>query len=117
MKKLLTILEIGCLTLIVLAGCIYVGNMQPIASFTVTPNNGTSPLTVTFDASESYDPDGTIASYLWDFGDGQTDSLTVPTTAHVYTVQSESRVFTAILMVTDDLGATDTTVRNIAVEP
>ncbi len=117
MKKLLAVLGFGCLALLLIAGCIYIGNMRPIAIFTATPDNGTSPLTVAFDASESYDPDGTIASYLWDFGDGQTDSLTVPTTAHVYTVQSESRVFTAILMVTDDLGATDTTVRNIAVEP
>jgi len=117
MKKLLLVLGIGCLALIVLAGCIYVGNMRPIASFTATPNNGTSPLTVTFDASESYDPDGTIEAYLWDFGDGQTASLVVPTTVHQYTVQTDSRVFTAILTVTDNLGATDTTVRNISVEP
>jgi len=36
---------------------------------------------------------------------------------HQYTVQTESQVFTAILTVTDNLGASDTTVRNIAVEP
>jgi len=117
MKKLLTVFGIGCLTLIVLAGCIYVGNMRPIASFTATPNSGTSPLSVTFDGSASYDPDGTIDAYLWDFGDGQTASLIVPTTVHQYTVQTESQVFTAILTVTDNLGATDTTVRNISVEP
>jgi len=51
MKKLLTALGIGCLTLIVLAGCIYLGNRRPIASFTATPNSGTSPLSVTFDGS------------------------------------------------------------------
>lgn len=31
---------------------------------------GTAPLTITFDISESYDPDGEIVSFTLDFGDG-----------------------------------------------
>jgi len=31
---------------------------------------GTAPLTITFDISESYDPDGQIVSFTLDFGDG-----------------------------------------------
>jgi PKD repeat protein len=33
-----------------------------------------SDLTVTFDASKSYDPDGSIVFYLWDFGDNTTEN-------------------------------------------
>lgn len=60
--------------LLIVAGCVYVGNIHPIAGFTAVPTTGTTPLTVVFDASASSDTDGTIAGYAWDFGDGQTAS-------------------------------------------
>jgi len=97
-------------------GCIYVGNIRPVAVIVAAPTNGTSPLDVDFDASGSTDADGTIAVYHWDFGDGQTPSLTALVT-HTYTVQSVSQVFTVILTVTDDLGGTDQAFVNIAVDP
>jgi len=31
---------------------------------------GTAPLTITFDISASYDPDGEVISFTFDFGDG-----------------------------------------------
>src|SRR5439155_18498376 len=46
------------------------GNQPPVARLTVTPSSGTAPLTVSADASASSDPDRTIASYRFDFGDG-----------------------------------------------
>ena len=104
--------------IVAVAGCALLGNLNPIASFTAAPSTGPSPLSVDFDASASSDPDGTIAAYVWDFGDGQTASLTVPTLTYVYTnVQSDPVVYTAILTVVDNDGAEDDAVKNITVEP
>ena len=58
---------------------------------------------VTFDGSGSSDPDGTIVSYEWDFGDEVTG--TGETTTHAY---SSPDTYTVTLIVTDDDGATDT---------
>jgi len=41
-------------------------NQPPVPNFTFTIDE----LTVTFDGSSSYDPDGTITTWSWDFGDG-----------------------------------------------
>jgi PKD repeat protein len=47
---------------------------DPVAVFSANPSQGLYPLLVGFDASSSYDPDGTIVSYEWDFGDGSQGS-------------------------------------------
>ena len=52
------------------------------------------------DGSGSSDPDGQIASYLWEFGDGQTSTEAVVN--HTYASQGS---YTVILTVTDDKGA------------
>jgi len=76
-----------------------VTNRPPVADFTLSPQKGEIPLTVTFDASSSYDPDGTIVSYDWDFGDGSTGKGKVVT----YTYDKEG-TFSVRLIVTDDKG-------------
>jgi len=40
--------------------------------------------TVTFDAQESRDPDGTIVSYIWNFGDGSLRETREPLVRHKY---------------------------------
>jgi PKD repeat protein len=74
-------------------------NLVPVASFTVSCTG----LTCSFDGSGSSDPDGSITSYVWDFGDGGSGSG--PTTAHAY---ASAGARTVALTVTDNDGATDT---------
>ncbi len=50
------------------------GTFLPQASFTASVTSGGAPLPVSFDASASSALGGTIVSYNWDFGDGQTGS-------------------------------------------
>lgn len=57
---------------------------------------------IDFDASKSEDSDGTIVSWIWDLGDGTSDSG--ETTTHTY---SSSNNFTVTLTVTDNDGETD----------
>src|SRR5712691_8375218 len=76
-------------------------NMSPVASFTVTGNNTVTGSTVSFNAGASADPDGTIVSYAWTFGDGGT--ATGVTASHVY---ATAGTLTVTLTVTDNVGAT-----------
>lgn len=57
--------------------------------------------TVTFDASASSSPIGGIATYAWDFGDGQTATTTTPICTHIYSV---SGTYTVTLTVTNTAG-------------
>lgn len=54
---------------------------------------------ITFDGSQSYDEDGSIANYTWDFGDGNHGYGVAP--KHSYSLKG---TYTVILMVTDDFG-------------
>ncbi|HVQ41490.1 MAG TPA: PKD domain-containing protein, partial [Vicinamibacterales bacterium] len=56
-----------------------VANAPPVASFTVSCNGATC----TFNSLSS-DPDGTIAAYSWDFGDGSYEWSSVPVIIHRY---------------------------------
>lgn len=57
---------------------------------------------ITFDASKSYDPDGEIVEYVWDFGDGETGKGKI--VSHSYAVPGN---YTVTLTVKDERGATD----------
>ncbi len=77
-------------------------NQAPVADPN-GPYTGTVGNAIQFDGSASSDPEGAIASYDWDFGDGATGNGATPT--HTYT---ETGTFTVTLSVTDDGGLSDT---------
>lgn len=76
------------------------GNTPPVAGLFLDPLSGFAPLTVGCSAASSYDPDGSIVSYAWDYGDGTTGSGM--TSAHTY---QQAGTYTVTLTVTDDRGA------------
>jgi len=75
-------------------------NKDPVAR-TGGPYNGIIDESITFSAKNSYDDDGRIVSFEWDFGDGTTG--TGETVSHSY---EEIGEYLVVLTVTDDSGAT-----------
>ena len=92
-----------------LAPCIFqqVVNGVPVAALTRAPEGGTGPLAVSFSTAGSRDPEGPLASWTLDFGDGTpaaTGTGDPPATvAHTY---ATAGTFTATLTVRDKAGAT-----------
>ena len=81
-------------------------NEPPTADFTSSSDE----LTAEFDASDSADADGTIASYAWNFGDGTTGTGVNP--SHAYATAGTRNV---TLTVTDDDGDTGTVTKPVTV--
>ena len=93
------------------SGCSII-NSPPVARIAAVPLSGQSPLSVSFDAGGSYDPDGSIRAYHWDFGDGSTGAGV--TTEHTF-VTATTESYTVVLTVTDDDGATTSCEQSIEV--
>jgi PKD repeat protein len=70
-------------------------------------------LMVTFNASSSYDPDGYIVSYRWDFGDGNTTTVAVPIVNHKY---AKPGTYNVTLTVIDDEGLSASAKDSITIE-
>ncbi len=90
-------------------------DLPPVAIFTFTPGNPMVGQPVTFDASASFDPDGSLCvppcqAWLWDFGDGSTFGGRVVT--HTYFIRG---TFNVTLTVTDDRPLRSSTTRPIMV--
>jgi PKD repeat protein len=77
-----------------------IGNANPAAEFA----HSCTGLTCTFDGTASFDADGTVESYRWDFGDGNVSTAGANVT-HTY---ANAGSFSASLTVTDNEGATGT---------
>jgi PKD repeat protein len=85
-------------------------NLEPRASFGLSPESGFAPLRIDFDASSSVDEDGQITSWTWDFGDGL--GGTGETTSHTF---EEAGEFLVTLTVGDDRGDTGASSRTVTV--
>ncbi len=85
-------------------------NLPPLASFSLTPDTPAIGETVSFDAGASTDPDGSVVSYAWDFGDG-TQSTGAQTT-HAY---SNVGQYPVSLTVTDNEGSQATLQQSVVV--
>ena len=62
------------LAALVCVGSAVLANTPPVAQFVATASLDDLALTVLFDATESYDSDGSIVSFQWVFGDGYSGS-------------------------------------------
>jgi hypothetical protein len=89
-------------------------NDPPVADFSWTPQNASNNQPITFDASTSCDPDGTITTFEWDWNsDGVYDeNHTTPTATHSWTKPGG---YPVTMRVTDDENATGVTTKTVQV--
>ena len=85
-------------------------NKPPIASVTISSTTIMLGETITFDATDSYDLDGDIDFYYWNFDDGRTSNQMVK--EHTYT---NSGIFNVSLKLIDNLNDISTTYYTIEV--
>lgn len=86
---------------------------KPTVDFSVSPAKGCVPLSVGF-TSNSTAGDGTIAKFLWDFGDGETvQGSNYATTTHIYTLPQQPPI---TLNVTNSYGCYTTLTKSNMVE-
>jgi len=89
-----------------------VEDLPPVAAITALPVSGVAPLSVQFDGSSSYDPEGSALAFSWDFGDLSAASTAVSPT-HLY---EDPGLYVATLRVTDGRGQIGTDSVVITVE-
>jgi len=91
-------------------GCI--PNKPPIAAFTYSPPNPRVCESILFNASLSYDPEGFIASYTWDFGDGNVTDVSSFLIYHHYDIPG---AYNVTLTAVDSGGLKNATSKEIIV--
>lgn len=91
-----------------------INTTEPTAEFTWAPQTPTQNQTVTVDASGSDDPDGTITVYEWDWDNNGVyeETLSIPTTTHVWSTSGE---YPVSLRVTDNDNLSDSVIKTITV--
>jgi PKD repeat protein len=95
---------VAVLAVVVITAGSALANDPPVAVADASPTSGPLPLTVAFDGSASYDPQGGELLYDWNFGDGTPGSTEVSPT---HTYQFFAGTFVASLRVVNDLGQND----------
>ncbi|MFB7287359.1 PQQ-dependent sugar dehydrogenase [Actinacidiphila glaucinigra] len=88
------------------------GNKAPTAVIGASPSSGQAPLTVSFSATGSSDPEGSALTYQWDLDGNGTFETTGPTATRTYPDNGQLQ---ARLKVTDPEGKTGLTSKQITV--
>src|SRR6266487_459002 len=78
-------------------------NLPPFAAFNFSPSSPATGQTVQFDGSASFDPDGFIVNWHWDFGDGSVFDSNASLATHRYFAADN---YTVTLVVLDNGNAT-----------
>jgi PKD repeat protein len=91
-------------------------NHPPVATIVPSTRTQESGKTINFDGSASFDTDGTIAGYSWDFGDGGHAGFAIVSHAFVLTDNTQ-RDFTVTLTVTDNQGAASNASVTVTISP
>lgn len=91
-------------------------NHLPIAVIYPSVRSQESGKAISFDGSASYDTDGSIAAYSWDFGDGGRAGFAIVSHAFILT-DGLQRDFTVTLSVTDDQGGQGTSTVTVTIVP
>ncbi len=88
----------------------------PVAAFTTSPATVVAPGTaVSFDATGSTDPRGTITDYSWNFGDG-TPVDDAGTSTSIQRAYASRGTYTVTLTVTNNYGQTNTSTHTLIVD-
>lgn len=85
---------------------------EPVAVLSLSPNPCFPGDTVTFDGTDSYDPDGTVTGYAWTFEDGTPATSSADTGTVTWATPGEYEV---TLIVTDGTGVKSSPARAIQV--
>lgn len=92
-------------------------NQPPIAVAAASPANGAGPLEVHFSSAGSVDPDGSIVSYHWDFGDSSDPpNQNDPNPVHTF-LQTGALTYQVALQVRDNQGAMTETSVQVRITP
>lgn len=93
---------------------ISVANVAPTAAFSRSPEESKTHDAITFDASASFDPDGEVIEFAWDFDE---DGVFEESTASAQIARSfaDDGTYTVALRITDDDGASAKVTRVITI--
>ncbi|HSE39682.1 MAG TPA: PKD domain-containing protein, partial [Acidobacteriota bacterium] len=86
-------------------------NSPPVPVFSISPSKGSTFTNFSFDGSRSYDPDGRVTKWIWDFGDGKRGNG--EDVDHQYEQQGN---YDVVLTVHDNKGQNSKLEKNVEVE-
>ena len=117
-RRLVAVIGLLAILMVGLAACRGFFGQAPIAILWIDGGGDTeAPVTITFDISDSNDPDGTIASFDLDFGDGSTHASGADVSVPIVHEYTDEGTYQVVLTVTDNDGRIGMTNRTVTIGP